>query len=46
MRMGSVAFDLKKVKGKVVFDEHTAEVVGFTQDAFELDIILEEFKKY
>jgi len=26
-------------------DKHPGKVVGFTQNAFELDIILEEFKK-
>ena len=43
--MGTLAFDSKKIRGKCVLDEHTGEIVGFTQDAFEMDIIFEEMQK-
>ena len=41
---GSLAFDSKDIKEKVILDPHTGEIVGFAQDAFELDIIFEELK--
>jgi hypothetical protein len=41
---GTLAFDSKKIKEKVMLDLITGEIVGFSQDAFELDIILEEPK--
>ena len=43
---GTLAFDSKKIKEKVVFDEHTGEIVGFSQDFFEQNIIFDEIKKF
>ncbi len=45
LRHGTLAFDSKKIKEKVMIDPITGEIVGFSQDAFELDIILEELKR-
>lgn len=35
LRSGTLAFDSKKIKEKVVYDEHTGEVVGFAQNCFQ-----------
>ena len=45
LRQGSLAFDSKKIKEKVIFDTHSGEVVGFAQDAFEMNIIFEEMTR-
>ena len=39
---GTLAWDAKDIKDKLVHDQHTGELVGATQDAFELDIIYQE----
>ena len=46
LRCGILAFDSKKIKEKVVFDVHTGEIVGFSQDFFEKNIIFDEMKKF
>jgi hypothetical protein len=45
LRCGSLCFDSKKGKEKVLMDQVTGEIVGYEQDAFELDIILQEIKR-
>jgi hypothetical protein len=45
LHCGSLCFDSKKGKEKVLMDQVTGEIIGFEQDAFELDIILEEIKR-
>jgi hypothetical protein len=42
---GTLAFDSKKIKEKVMIDPISGEIVAFSQDAFELDMMLEELKQ-
>eukprot|EP00751_Fragilariopsis_kerguelensis_P007462 CAMPEP_0170787762 /NCGR_PEP_ID=MMETSP0733-20121128/18476_1 /TAXON_ID=186038 /ORGANISM="Fragilariopsis kerguelensis, Strain L26-C5" /LENGTH=153 /DNA_ID=CAMNT_0011134031 /DNA_START=355 /DNA_END=816 /DNA_ORIENTATION=- len=39
---GTLGWDAKDIKDKLVHDQHTGELVGATQDAFELDVIYQE----
>ena len=45
LHCGSLCFDSKKGKEKVLMDQVTGEIIGYEQDAFELDIILQEIKR-
>ena len=43
-RMVSLKFDACHISDRVLFNFYTDELVGFTEDAFGIDILASEFK--
>ena len=41
-RMVSLCFDIMHIANGVKFDPHSMEVVGFAEDAFQRNVLLEE----